>query len=162
MLLCSVPPTQASYLQRVGRAGRRDGNALTTTLAEGNSPHDLYFFEDVQEMIAGEVTPPGIFLKAAEVLRRQLAAFCLDDWVTTLTSATALPDKTSPALDAVERADKTRFPYTFIDHVLTNEPRLLAGVPRSAGDRHRRPRPGTPHRSSCRAPATRTACASAS
>ena len=75
-------------------------------------------------MIAGEVTPPGIFLKAAEVLRRQLAAFCLDDWVTTLTSATALPDKTSPALDAVERADKTRFPYTFTDHVLTNEPRL--------------------------------------
>ena len=124
VLLCSVPPTQASYLQRVGRAGRRDGNALTTTLAEGNSPHDLYFFEDVQEMIAGEVTPPGIFLKAAEVLRRQLAAFCLDDWVTTLTSATALPDKTSPALDAVERADRTRFPYTFTDHVLTNEPRL--------------------------------------
>ena len=124
VLLCSVPPTQASYLQRVGRAGRRDGNALITTLAEGSSPHDLYFFEDVQEMIAGEVTPPGIFLRAAEVLRRQLAAFCLDDWVTTLTSATALPDKTSPALDAVERADRTRFPYTFTDHVLTNEPRL--------------------------------------
>ena len=124
VLLCSVPPTQASYLQRVGRAGRRDGNALTTTLAEGSSPHDLYFFEDVLEMIAGEVTPPGIFLKAAEVLRRQLTAFCLDDWVTTLTSATALPDKTSPALDAVERADRTRFPYTFTDHVLTNEQRL--------------------------------------
>jgi DEAD/DEAH box helicase domain-containing protein len=124
VLLCAVPPTQASYLQRVGRAGRRDGNALTTTLAEGNSPHDLYFFEEVRDMIAGDVTPPGIFLKAAEVLRRQLAAFCLDDWVTTLTSATALPDKTSPALDAVERADKARFPYTFIDHVLTNEPRL--------------------------------------
>ena len=46
VLLCSVPPNQASYLQRVGRAGRRDGNALTTTLAEGNSPHDLYFFEE--------------------------------------------------------------------------------------------------------------------
>ena len=77
-------------------------------------------------MISGEVTPPGIFLKAAEVLRRQLAAFCLDDWVTTLTSVTALPDKTSPVLDAVERADRARFPYTFIDHVLTNEPRLSA------------------------------------
>jgi DEAD/DEAH box helicase domain-containing protein len=124
VLLCSVPPTQASYLQRVGRAGRRDGNALTTTLAEGSSPHDLYFFEDVLDMIAGDVEPPGIFLKAAEVLRRQLAAFCLDDWVTTVTSATSLPDKTSPALDAVERADKARFPYTFLDHVLANEPQL--------------------------------------
>lgn len=57
VLLCSVPPTQASYLQRVGRAGRRDGNAMTVTLADGSSPHDLYFFEEVQEMLAGEVTP---------------------------------------------------------------------------------------------------------
>src|SRR5690606_36944742 len=28
-MLCSVPPTTASYLQRVGRAGRKTGNALT-------------------------------------------------------------------------------------------------------------------------------------
>lgn len=40
-------------------------------------------------------------------------------------SLTALPDKTSAALDAVERADKTRFPYNFADHVLKHEPRLL-------------------------------------
>jgi DEAD/DEAH box helicase domain-containing protein len=52
-------------------------------------------------------------------------AFCFDDWVATLKSATTLPDKTSPALDAIERADKTRFPYTFTDHVLIHEPRLL-------------------------------------
>ncbi|MEI6415173.1 MAG: DEAD/DEAH box helicase, partial [Pseudomonadota bacterium] len=81
VLLCSVPPNQASYLQRIGRAGRRDGNAFTTTLADGASPHDLYFFEDTLEMLQGEVMPPGIFLKAAEVLRRQMMAFCLDDWV---------------------------------------------------------------------------------
>ena len=48
-----VPPNQASFLQRVGRAGRRDGNAMTTTLADGNSPHDLYFFAETEEMIAG-------------------------------------------------------------------------------------------------------------
>lgn len=125
VLLCSVPPNQASYLQRVGRAGRRDGNAVTTTLADGSSPHDLYFFAETQEMIAGEVTPPGIFLKAAEVLRRQLFAFCRDDWVDTTTSLTALPDKTSTALDAVEKNDDTRFPYTYSSHVLKNEPRLL-------------------------------------
>ncbi len=125
VLLCSVPPTQASYLQRIGRAGRRDGNAITVTLADGGSPHDLYFFEEVHEMLAGEVTPPGIFLKAAEVLRRQLFAFCLDDWVGSITSATALPDKTSVALDAVERADVSRFPYIFTEHVLKHEPRLL-------------------------------------
>ena len=126
VLLCSVPPSQASYLQRVGRAGRRDGNAFTTTLADGSSPHDLYFFEETHEMMAGEVAPPGVFLRAAEVLRRQLFAFCLDDWVASLSSMTALPDKTSTALDAVEQASQGRFPYTFCAHVLSHEPQLFA------------------------------------
>ncbi|MDO8777987.1 MAG: DEAD/DEAH box helicase [Burkholderiaceae bacterium] len=126
VLLCSVPPNQASFLQRVGRAGRRDGNAFTTTLADGSSPHDLYFFEETQEMLTGEVSPPGVFLQAAEVLRRQLFAFCMDDWVSTISNASAFPDKTSPALDAVEQASQGRFPYNFCDHVLTHEPRLFA------------------------------------
>lgn len=125
VLLCSVPPNQASYLQRVGRAGRRDGNAMTTTLADGSSPHDLYFFEETQEMLSGEVAPPGVFLQAAEVLRRQLFAFCMDDWVSGITVATAFPEKTSTALDAVEQANQSRFPYNFCDHVLSNEPRLF-------------------------------------
>jgi len=125
VMLCSVPPTVASFLQRVGRAGRRDGNASAITFADGASPHDLYFFEEPSEMLAGEVSPPGIFLQAPEVLRRQYVAFCLDDWVTTLTNEAAFPDKTSAALDAVEKADPLRFPYTFIDHHKTNRPRLF-------------------------------------
>jgi len=125
VLLCSVPPNQASYLQRMGRAGRRDGNALSTTLADGASPHDLYFFEDTMEMLAGVVDPPGVFLKAAEVLRRQLFAFCMDDWVSGLKTITAFPDKTSVALDAVEGNNQDRFPYNFDTHVVTNELRLF-------------------------------------
>ncbi|MCO5760504.1 MAG: hypothetical protein NHG36_03175, partial [Chromatiaceae bacterium] len=109
VLLCSVPPNQASFLQRMGRAGRRDGNALTTTLADGNSPHDLYFFAATEEMIAGEVTPPGVFLQAAEVLRRQLFAFCMDDWVASLKNPSVLPERTSQALDALEQGKRERF-----------------------------------------------------
>jgi DEAD/DEAH box helicase domain-containing protein len=125
VLLCSVPPSQASFLQRVGRAGRLDGNAVTVTLADGSSPHDLYFFAETQEMMSGEVTPPGVFLKAAEVLRRQLFAFCMDDWVAGLVSTTLLPEKTSQALDAMEQSRLDRFPYLFCDHVLKNEDRLF-------------------------------------
>lgn len=125
VLLCSVPPNQAGFLQRIGRAGRRDGNAMTTTLADGNSPHDLYFFAETEEMIAGEVAPPGVFLQAAEVLRRQLFAFCMDDWVSSLSNANALPDKTSQALDAMELAKQDRFPAIFCDHVLKHEERLF-------------------------------------
>ena len=127
VLLCSVPPNQASFLQRIGRAGRRDGNAVAITLADGGSPHDLYFFEATQEMLAGEVLPPGVFLQAVEVLRRQLLAFCLDDWVASGLPDKALPDKTSPALDAVENHDTHRFPYTFLEHLLVHEPTLLPG-----------------------------------
>ena len=127
VMLCSVPPNQASYLQRIGRAGRRDGNAFTSTLADGASPHDLYFFEDTQEMLAGEVISPGIFLKAPEVLRRQLFAFCLDEWVGSGIADSALPDKTKEALDARDSHSLGQFPYTFLAYVQAHEERLLTG-----------------------------------
>lgn len=127
VLLCSVPPSQASYLQRIGRAGRRDGNAVTTTLADGASPHDLYFFEDTSEMLLGDVMPPGIFLKAAEVLRRQMFAFCLDEWVGSGIPDTALPEKTQDALNARDSMDQSRFPYTFLNYMHEHQDRLLAG-----------------------------------
>jgi DEAD/DEAH box helicase domain-containing protein len=134
VLLCSVPPSQANYLQRIGRAGRRDGNALATTLADGASPHDLYFFEDTSEMLLGDVMPPGVFLKAAEVLRRQMFAFCLDEWVGSGIPETALPDKTQDALNARDSLDQTRFPYTFLEYIHQHQDRLLSEFKKLLGD----------------------------
>ncbi|MCU0756374.1 MAG: DEAD/DEAH box helicase [Xanthomonadales bacterium] len=125
VLLCSVPPSQASYLQRIGRAGRRDGNAMVVTLADGSSPHDLEFYEQPLEMMAGEVTPPGIFLGAAEVLRRQLMAYCIDAWVASGIPEIAFPEKTGPALDAVQNRDTQRFPYTLLDFLQADDLGLL-------------------------------------
>ena len=42
-------PEPGQLPARIGRAGRRDGNAMITTLADGNSPHDLYFFAQTKE-----------------------------------------------------------------------------------------------------------------
>ena len=67
----------------------------------------------------------GIFLKAAEVLRRQLFAFCLDAWVASGVTVESLPEKTAAAIDAFENRDAKRFPNNFLDYVLRNEPRLL-------------------------------------
>lgn len=134
VMLCSVPPSQASYLQRVGRAGRTDGNSLTVTLADGASPHDLYFFETPLEMMAGEVVPPGVFLQAAEVLRRQLMAFCMDHWVASGIAEGALPDKTSAALDAVQNMVEDRFPYTLLNHIKQNEQELFDRFTALLGD----------------------------
>lgn len=80
MLLSSVPPEEANYVQRMGRSGRRDGNALNMVLATSRA-HDLQFWEDPTPMLAGQVRPPGVFLAAEAVLLRQITAFTLDAYV---------------------------------------------------------------------------------
>ena len=116
VVLCSVPPAQANYLQRVGRAGRRDGNALTATVATGN-PHDLYFYAEPLAMLAGRLEPPGVFLNAPAVLERQLTAFCLDGWAATGLPEDAVPRTIRHVLDNVEQSRRTGFPYPFLDFV---------------------------------------------
>jgi DEAD/DEAH box helicase domain-containing protein len=76
-LLCSVPPAPASYVQRVGRAGRETGNALVLSFA-ATRPHDLYYFEEPLNLMAGAIHPPGCYLDAPAVLERQALAFCFD------------------------------------------------------------------------------------
>ncbi|WP_289009414.1 DEAD/DEAH box helicase [uncultured Thermomonospora sp.] len=77
VILASLPPGPANYVQRVGRAGRRTGNAFLVTLV-GRSPRDLYFLNEPLEMIAGEIVPPGTYLSAVEILRRQYVAHLVD------------------------------------------------------------------------------------
>ena len=116
VLLCSVPPAQANYLQRIGRAGRRDGNAFNLTVAQG-TPHDLHFYADPREMMAGAIDSPDVYLNATAVMSRQLIAFCMDNWVATGIDESALPSRMSQVLNSVERVDQKAFPYTFTKFV---------------------------------------------
>jgi DEAD/DEAH box helicase domain-containing protein len=116
-VLCSVPPSQASYLQRIGRTGRRDGNAFTLTVANGR-PHDLYFYAQPLEMLAGVIEPPGCFLSASAVLERQFTAFCFDHWVQTGIDVQALPRKLGVVLNNLTGKNRDRlFPYTFLTYI---------------------------------------------
>ncbi|MCP9820013.1 DEAD/DEAH box helicase [Synechococcus sp. Cruz-9H2] len=129
VLLASVPPEPANYLQRIGRAGRRDGNALVGTIVTGTA-HDLYFFSDPNEMLQGLVSPPGCYLDAAAILKRQLLAYTIDRWVQSGIAAEALPRKLKPVLDAVEQAGKEAvipeaFPYTWLRWCSTEQTALL-------------------------------------
>ena len=124
--LCSVPPAQANYLQRIGRAGRQDGNAFSVTLAAAR-PHDLYFYADPLDMLRGHVSPPGVFLNASAVLERQLTAFCLDDWAASCNNPDAVPARIGHVLDNVRQRAVNAFPYTFFDHAAMHRDQLLQG-----------------------------------
>jgi replicative superfamily II helicase len=77
VILASLPPRPANYVQRAGRAGRRTGNALLLTLI-GRGPRDRYYLGEPRDMIAGEIVPPGCYLSAVEILRRQYVAHLID------------------------------------------------------------------------------------
>jgi DEAD/DEAH box helicase domain-containing protein len=119
LVLCSVPPAQANYLQRIGRAGRRDGNALNLTVANAR-PHDLFFFAEPEEMLAGHLETPGIFLDASAVLERQFTAFCFDRWIMIDIKA-SLPQKLGQVLSNLEPEDKSKFPHSLIHFLETNQ-----------------------------------------
>ncbi len=124
MLLCSVPPAQANYLQRVGRAGRKTGNAFITTFAAGR-PHDLYFWSEPREMLAGNVDTPGIFLNASAVLERQLTAFTMDCWVREFGDKAKVPSKLADVLTAIRNKNQTRFPYPWLTYIDQQRATLL-------------------------------------
>ena len=125
VVLCSVPPAPVNYLQRTGRAGRRDGNALALTVATGQ-PHDLYYYAEPLEMLGSRIAPPGIFLNAPAVLERQLTAFCLDCWVAGGVDENAVPRTVRPVLDNVEKSNAEGFPYPLFEFVAKMAEELLA------------------------------------
>ena len=116
VILASVPPAQSNYVQRIGRAGRRDGNSFTLTVAATRS-HDQYYYADPDTMLNGAVTPPGVFLKASAVLERQLTAYCLDCWSASGVKEDAVQPKLGTVLNAVEKKNAKAFPFTFFDYV---------------------------------------------
>ena len=119
VILCSMPPSQANYAQRVGRAGRKDGNALTLAIANAK-PHDLYFYQDPLDMISGEVVPPQIFLKASAVLERQFVAYCMDSWVKNGISESAVPKTMEVCINKLDSRSADIFPYNFLEYVKNN------------------------------------------
>lgn len=124
VILCSMPPAQSQFLQRAGRAGRKDGNSLTLAVANAR-PHDLYFYSDPLDMIAGDITPPKIFLRASAVLERQFVAFCMDSWVKKGIPDGAIPDKVGIVLKKLDARPDDMFPFNFLNYVQSTLSRQL-------------------------------------
>ena len=123
VFLCSVPPSQASYVQRVGRAGRKSGSALNLTVA-GASPHDLYFYSEPLHMVDGEIEPPGCFLNAVAVLVRQFFAFSIDRYVEQFGENANINRSLGQTIKAYHRKDHELFPLKFTDFLRANQKKL--------------------------------------
>jgi DEAD/DEAH box helicase domain-containing protein len=127
VVLCTVPPATANYVQRVGRAGRKEGAAFSLTIASAQS-HDLYFFELPEDMMSGEIRPPGTFLDAPAVLERQFTAFCMDRWSEQTNPKPVLPHKLDAVLNVLsDPANTTGFPHDFFHFIDANLSALLSG-----------------------------------
>ncbi|MCI1211575.1 MAG: DEAD/DEAH box helicase [Bifidobacterium tibiigranuli] len=131
VILSSIPPAQAQYIQRAGRAGRRDGNSLVLAVAN-TRPHDMYFYERPQDMLGGHVDPPHIFLDATAVLERQLTAYALDHWVHEMLQHGAKPSEIIPhrLRDCLRNVRDNRaggFPANFFAYTSLHSNRLLDG-----------------------------------
>lgn len=77
VVLGALPRRPANYAQQAGRAGRRTGNAFLLTIPD-RSRRDLHFLDRPTDMVDGRIVPPGSYLSAIEILRRQYTAHLLD------------------------------------------------------------------------------------
>lgn len=64
--LYKSPPSPSNYLQRIGRAGRREGISFINTFFF-DSPIDEFYYRNPQDLINGIVNPPNINFESEKI-----------------------------------------------------------------------------------------------
>ena len=68
----NVPPETSNYIQRAGRAGRRTSSAAFSVTFSRRSSHDMTFFHDPAQIIAGKINPPVLEISNEKIAERHL------------------------------------------------------------------------------------------
>ena len=74
----NIPPSPANYAQRSGRTGRTSRMGTTVGFAK-NTPHDGYFFDHPDEMIAGAIPPPRFNDSNRQAIARHIRSLVLQE-----------------------------------------------------------------------------------
>jgi ATP-dependent helicase YprA (DUF1998 family) len=120
VMLASLPRRVASYLQRVGRAGRLTGNALNLAFVSGRGDQ-LQQLGEPSSMINGDVRPPATYVDAEEILRRQYVASLGD-----LEARTADGVHPERATGAIGSLDPDSYLHALATHAETDTEHLEA------------------------------------
>lgn len=77
VLLRNVPPSTSNYLQRAGRAGRRNQSLAHAVTFARSVPHDLYHFFRPLDMVAGRVPVPIVHTQNRVLTQRHVNSLLL-------------------------------------------------------------------------------------